>query len=274
MKRDWSFADEISTAQIDLARAALHLAKQIAYPDLDIGHFLNELALLSHDADRHINPRAPLEQRATLLGEFLFQQRGYRGDREAYYDVRNSYLSDVLTRKIGIPISLSALFIAVARQLNIPAYGVGMPGHFIVMVPNRDRRLFFDPFHGGGRLSINDCTNLVQNTTGFTGSFNPRWLDPISEKQILTRMLINLRSNYVQLEQWASAIKVLRCLQLLHPSDAALKRDIGVLHFQQGDFYDAATLLQQYADQEPDASDLTYIKRGIAEKMGEWVRKN
>lgn len=274
MTREWSFKDEISVLQIDLARASLYLAKQIAYPQLRIADCLDQVETLANEAAVQFSRTAPREQRATLLSEYLFQQRGFRGNREAYYDVRNSFLSDVLTRKVGIPISLSVLFIAVARHLKIPTFGIGMPGHFIVMVPDGDKRLFFDPFHGGGRLSINDCSNLVQQTTGYSGPFDPRWLDPVSEKQILSRMLVNLRGSYVQFEQWPEAIRVLRCLQLLHPRDATIMRDLGVLYFQQGNLHTAVHLLERYAQQEPDASDLTNIKNGIAQKFGEWVRKN
>lgn len=274
MENDWSFQDEIKLKQIDLARAALYLAKRVTYPQLSVPNSLKSIAALAEEAAQKFSEASSIEFKGTILSEFLFREKGFSGNREAYYDPRNSFLNDVLQRRQGIPISLSVLYISVARQLKIPAYGVGMPGHFVVMVPDGNKRLLFDPFNGGGRLSLNDCVNLVEQTTGYSGAFEPHWLDPVSEKLILTRMLANLRASYVEQSEWTQAIRVLECLQLLNPDDPTLQRDLGVLHYQQGAFYKAATQLEQYAKQDPDASDLPFIKKGISERMTDWVKQN
>lgn len=274
MMDEWSFKDEIQAKKINLARAALHFARHIAYPSLDVPACLTQIDELAQLANKSIRQADPIQVKAEMLSEFLFQRSGYKGNAEAYYDVRNSFMNEVLTRRVGIPISLSVLFMIVAKRLDLPAYGIGMPGHFIVMVPNGNQRLFFDPFNGGGRLTFIDCARLVTQTTGYAGSFRPEWLDPVDERVILTRMLNNLKGGFVQSENWAKAIKTVECLQLLNPDDASFLRDIGVLYYQNGDMYQALHFLNAYAEKDPKASDIPFIRNGLSDKLDGWVKLN
>ncbi|MEM7331865.1 MAG: tetratricopeptide repeat protein [Chloroflexota bacterium] len=274
MMENWEFKDEIQVKKIDLARATLQMARTIAYPHLDVSLYHQKIDLLAAEINKQISPDYSLNVKAELLMEFLFQNQRFKGNVEQYYDVRNSFVNDLLDRRLGIPISLSTLCIIVAHRLNMKAYGVGLPGHFIVMVPNGNQRLFFDPFNGGGRLSLEDCARLVERTTGFTGAFQPDWLDPVSEKQILVRMLTNLRAAYVQTERWPEAISTVECLHVLNPDDATIIRDLGVLNYQRGKMNQAVEYLNRYAQKDPKATDLPFIKNGIAQKLDDWVKLN
>lgn len=257
-----------------LAEAALYLAKVVAYPTLNIAHYITQIDTLAEEAEASIGQGLDTAVQAELLSEFLFHHAGFIGNKEAYYDSKNSFLNEVLDGKKGIPITLSILYIAVASRLGLKAYGIGLPGHFIVMVPAQKQRLFFDPFHGGGRLSVADCVRLIQQTTGYDGPFRPDWLDPVDQCDILTRLLNNLRNVYVQQEQWAKGIRTLHCIRHLSPADATVLRDLGVLHYQIGKINRALYYLDLYAQKEPEAADLKYIRQGMAEKLDRWVRLN
>ena len=141
--------------QVDLARAALLIAS-VEYPELDIEHQLGLLDSLAAAANRRIDAGADPLVAINQLSEYLFDEVGFRGNQEDYYDPRNSFLNEVVLRRIGIPITLSLVCIEVARRLNIPLIAIGMPGHLLVRhrdVPD----WFIDPFHGGILLSQEEC---------------------------------------------------------------------------------------------------------------------
>jgi len=271
---EWTFQHEIKTSPFNLPLAALLFAREIAYPQLDVAHYMAQLDALSQRAAQHIDGGEPVHIQAELLSEFLFREEGFQGNTAEYEDPRNSYLNEVLDRRLGIPISLSTIYITVAQRLEIPAYGVGMPGHFIVTVRDRNRELFFDPFHGGGRLSETDCARLVQLTVGYQGAFRENWLSPLSPVEILARMLNNLRLVYWQQAMWPKATAVIRHLHMLQPEAAEHIRDLGVAYYRAGDIRQAAHFLNAYLERDPDASDADMIRQGIARPLAEWVLLN
>src|SRR4029077_10697173 len=134
--------------------------------------------------------------RGLALAEFLFQDLGFGGDRLDYYNPRNAYLNEVLDRRLGIPISLAVIYLEIGQRLRLPVAGVGLPGHFIVAVDDPAGPVYLDPFQGGGGLTVEDCARLVQQASGHTGAFDPRWLTPTAPGEIVARMLNNLRGFY------------------------------------------------------------------------------
>ena len=146
-----------------------------------------------------------------------FTQQRFRGNSATYQDPRNSYLNEVIERRLGIPISLSVIYIAIAQDLGLPAHGVGLPGHFIVGIRDNGDEIYIDPFHGGVRLFQADCVQLVREATGISGAFQPEWLKPVSPVVILTRMLNNLRNIYLHQADWTHALAVVERLRLLQP---------------------------------------------------------
>ena len=272
---EWSFIDELKRRTPNLARAALLFSREIAYPQLDIQHYLAEIRALSVEAEATIPVDVSVHVKAELLAEFLFKGKGFQGNTAVYGDPRNSYLNEVLDRRLGIPITLSVLYVTVANYLQLPAFGVGMPGHFIVAVRSEHGHTsYFDPFHGGGRLSTADCARLVQLTVGYDGPFQEDWLYTVSSRTILTRMLTNLRISYMQHEKWQLATAVLKKLRFLQPHSTELLRDLGVVYFQQGNTPLAAYYLNEYLSKTPDASDRNVIQQGIAQVIDKWARQN
>src|SRR5262249_2576338 len=168
------------------------------------------------------------------LAAFLFETAGFQGNREDYSDPRNSYLNQVLDRRLGLPISLSVIYLHLADALDVPAFGIGLPGHFIVSVLGADGPGYLDPFNGGRALSVAACAALVQRALGNQAGFDPDWLRPMPAREIVGRMLNNLRGFYVSVEDWPMAIAIVERLSLLLPQATNYLRDLGVLHYRAG----------------------------------------
>jgi regulator of sirC expression with transglutaminase-like and TPR domain len=272
--QEWSFVDEIRLTPLHLSRAALLMAREIAYPELDIDHYLQQLRELSLITQDVINPQDNIAVQAEVLASFLFKHFGFQGNSQTYTDPRNSFLNDVLDRQVGIPITLSLIFIETAQRLGIPAQGVGMPGHFIVSVQDEGKDYFFDPFHGGGRLSVNDCARLVEKSTGYFGPFQPEWLQPTRPHDILIRILNNLRLVYVHSEGWEQALKTLTLLCHLQPDVPQHLRDLGLIYYRTGRFYRASRYLDGYLQRLPQAEDADILRQAVGETLASWSRMN
>jgi len=148
---------------VDLAEMALQLARD-EYPDLDVEAYLSHLTAMAHESQRYL--AGGLEARLAGLCRYLFHDMGFRGNVQTYYDPRNSYLNEVLERRTGIPITLSAVAMAVGSRAGLEIVGIGLPGHFIVKAVSKTQELLFDPFHGGRRLTVQECEHVVEQATG------------------------------------------------------------------------------------------------------------
>lgn len=271
---EWTLADELALQPVTLSRVALLCSQAIAYPNLEIAHTMATLSDLAKAARPFVPDADPIHVRGVLLAEFLFSRDQYRGNRENYSDPKNSFLNDVVERKLGIPITLSILYLDIARKLNIPAQGIGLPGHFIVGVIEDEETWYLDPFHGGGRLSLNECARLVQSTTGYHGPFQHHWLTPSDPGAITARLLNNLRSIYAQEKQWDKALTVIELLRMVQPDVPEHFRDLGLIHYRKGSTIMAARYLEAYLQQAPDAEDAQTIREGIADTLDGWARLN
>lgn len=269
------FQHLIETDPLDLPRAALYYARNLAYPDLNVSYYLRQIDQLAEQATQHIGDGLSTAERAQALAHYLFTVEAFSGNMQTYGDPRNSFLNEVLERRLGIPITLAVIYISVARQLNIPAYGVGLPGHFVVGVDtNSDFPLLLDPFHQGKTITESDCAALIAQSTGYSGRIQPEWLTPQTAELILTRMLNNLRFNYIRTERWNHAIVVIQHMRLVQPEMGELQRDEGLLRLQKKEYYQAAQLLQNYLERYPNASDRDAIRQNMTRALNDWTRLN
>ncbi len=257
-----------------LARAALLFAREIAYPDLTPSLYLAQLDDWAAAIRRGFSARDTVLTRVRHLSDFLFGAIDLRGNREDYSDPRNSYLNEVMTRRLGLPISLSVIFIEAAERIGLQVDGVGTPGHFIVSVHAEAGRYFFDPFNGGVEITEDEAAQLVQQSTGHTGPFDPAWLDPSPARDIIARMLNNLRHVYVQLQAWPEAIAAVDHLRILQPHTAHHLRDLGVLHHHNGSPRQAANLLEAYLARASNAPDAAAARSMLATILDEYTRLN
>ena len=269
-----SFFDAIHRSPIDVPWAALCFAREIAYPELDVQHYRYQIDNLCQSARAQLSPFLSTAEQAEALSDFLFTQQRFRGNSATYQDPRNSYLNEVMERRLGIPISLSVIYIAIAQDVGLPAYGVGLPGHFIVGIPDNGDEIYIDPFHGGVRLFQADCAQLVREATGFSGAFQPEWLKPVSPGVILTRMLNNLRNIYLHQEDWTHALAVVERLRMLQPDLPDLLRELGAIYERQGSLRLAIQYYEQYLAQAPQAADAGNVLAHLRDAARQLSRLN
>jgi regulator of sirC expression with transglutaminase-like and TPR domain len=241
-----------------LAEAALCIAAD-AYPGLDVASWLARLDALGRRAAVRVTPEQDVDAAASALAQFLFEEEGLRGNAEDYYDPRNSFLNEVLARRLGIPITLSVIFLAVAADTGLEARGVGLPGHFVVRAERGGRTRLLDPFHGGRLLDPADCAALVASAhPGLR--LDPRWLRPVGTREILVRMLANLKAVYTTRGDWARALGAVERILLLAPDSLPDLRDRGTLRAKLGSGAAAARDWEAYLHRAPDAPDAADVR--------------
>ncbi len=255
--------------QIDLAPAALMMAT-IEDPRLDAGEHLAALDSLADAAARRLAGRQDPLSSINALSEFLFDEMGFRGNREDYYDPRNSFLNAVLSRRLGIPITLSLIYIEVGRRLGIGLLGIGMPGHFLVRHGDLSD-LFVDPFYGGIILSAEECAQRLRQVTGADVQWSPAYLSPVSNLEYIGRMLRNLKAIYWRRQDYERALRVTNWLMALQPTHARERWDRGVLYALAGRNILALNDLESYVSSNPSTKDaaqardlIRRLKRSVA----------
>jgi regulator of sirC expression with transglutaminase-like and TPR domain len=245
---------------IDLGRAALVMAR-IEYPDLEPGTHLERLDRGAAEApagSRTGEGRARLEH----LCRYLFADLGFAGNREDYYDPRNSLLNDVIDRRLGIPITLSLVLMEVGRRVGLAIEGVGLPGHFVVRLAGAET-LLVDPFDAGAPLTADGCAALVERAVGQRVPLTDAAFAAASKRQILARMLMNLKGIYWRRKDWSRAAGVGDRLLVLDPTAAAERRDRGVALAHLGDLRRGVADWERYLVEQPDARDGEQVRRQI-----------
>ena len=261
-----AFVREVDQAseRVDLARAALLIAKE-EYPQLSIERHLGRLDQLAEEVkDRIGNEGAPLIVFQELL-HTLCQRNGFRGNREAYYDPRNSLLSDVLDRRKGIPLTLGIIVLEVGWRLGLPLEGVNFPGHFLVRFPGTTIRLLVDPFDTGRVWFEDQAQELLDRVYGGMVRVRPRFLKPARKREILVRLLANLKGIYLNVQDNDRALAAIERILVIHPTAAGQIRDRGTLLARMGRADEALAQLEWYLDYAPEASDARQIRSLVEE---------
>jgi regulator of sirC expression with transglutaminase-like and TPR domain len=181
----------------NLARGALLIALE-EYPRLDVDGYVDELDGLAARVEKRCTPNEPPVFRLGHLHAELFDVDGYRGDSTSYYDPRNAYLNEVIDRRIGIPITLSIIFLHVATKLGFTAFGVGLPGHYIVKVQFELNEVYVDPFHDGTTLTMTEIGALLRQVSGGQAQLGREHLRAWSARETLARVLANLQSMWAR----------------------------------------------------------------------------
>lgn len=189
--------ETLNRSEFDLEKASFILAT-IEYPSIDIENYVKQIDDLAQEARKRIGGETDQRNRINLISDFLFHEKGFRGNANAYYDPQNSYLNRVLDRQLGIPISLSAIYLFVARRLDLPIDGVGLPGHFMLRCGDKSDVFYIDAFNGGNILSKQECSAFL-NKMGYP--FLDLYLAPVQPRDILARMIRNLALIYLQTDQ-------------------------------------------------------------------------
>lgn len=261
------FASLIASPSCDLAHASLEIAR-IAYPDLDPAPTLEGLDTLADALRPRLDAAAAPGDAARILGRYLFEECGFRGNRADYYDPRNSFLNDVLERRTGIPISLSVLAIEVGRRLGLRLEGVGFPGHFLVRVAGASDLLLLDCFDGGSAVGEDTLLARLRALADTSGGpefahVPPRFLEPTAPPGIMARMLRNLLRIYLEREEHERALTAVDLLLVLTPRSAEDVRTRARLYETLECFASAADDLRRYLALAPRADDATAVREQL-----------
>jgi regulator of sirC expression with transglutaminase-like and TPR domain len=199
------------------------------YPSRDLESYRELLDEIAERAAPDVERAVSGVARARAISDWLFDRIGFAGNLDNYYDPRNSFLCDVIDRRMGIPISLSVLYLEVARRVGVLAQGVNFPGHFLVRVAIEDAWLFLDPYNDGRTLSPADLEALLRKTTTPTAVLEPSVIAAASKRQIVARMLVNLAGIYGRQGDLPRSLDVLERLAILEPQNPRIARDLAQL---------------------------------------------
>ncbi|MDR3677266.1 MAG: transglutaminase-like domain-containing protein [Acidobacteriota bacterium] len=234
--------------QIRLDVAALLLART-EYPALDLAAQLKRLDTLAARAE--CDPGLSPQVNIASLNQLLYDEEKFAGNDEDYDDPRNSYLNDVLDRKVGIPITLSLVYQEVARRCGLPVVGVGFPGHFLAKYITASGEILLDPYHRGVTVSVQECEEKLKAQFGEEAEFRPTYLQESSTKHILTRMLNNLKGAFFRRKDFARVLMMIEMALAVDPASRQEIHDRAMIYFLIRRYGDAMADLRYYLSISP-----------------------
>ena len=242
-------------ASINLAAATLAIART-EYPELDAPYYLARLEALAKRVRSRMRSSPTARESIALLNRVLFDEEGLRGNRDDYYDPRNSFLNDVLDRKLGIPITLSVIYLDVARRVGFPIAGTGMPGHFLLKHYDvMAGEIIIDPFNRGRIVCHADCQQRLNEIYSGELELQPEFLKAVTHREILIRVLNNLRQIYFTQRNFQKGLRVLDLLLAIPPMSPELLRERGLVRLNLEHYFGAAQDLGAYLQLQPEAED-------------------
>lgn len=273
-------------ARIGLAEACLLIAEH-AYPGLQVDEYLGEIERFAARLRGRLPQASMVEDKVIALNQFVFDELGFCGNTDHYYDPRNSYLNEVIDRRSGIPITLSVLYIEIGRRIGLQLDGVSFPGHFLVRLKLGGGTLVLDPFSGGEPQSADDLREILQRVVASTGRSGARpakdvvaglpleeFLAPAGARQIIARVLRNLKGIYLQKDEPQRLLEIFDRILIVTPEVHAELRDRGLVYQRLEAFRAARKDLSDYLERQPDAADGAEIRARLAELNAICARLN
>jgi regulator of sirC expression with transglutaminase-like and TPR domain len=256
----WEYLKTAPDEEIPLIWGALVIARD-EYPDLDIESYELRMADFGERVRQKVD--ADPMSRVRAVNTVLFEELGFSGNQKDYYDPKNSYLNDVIDRKLGIPISLALLQIDVAHRVGLPLQGISFPGHFLVSLPVEDGVLVLDPYHKGTSVDVDELKSRAKSQMDDVDVQDDQvlaMLVPATHRAILTRMLRNLKALYAEREDWTRALRCTDRILILDPRQPSELRDRGLLYLKVGYAKGAAEDLTRYIAENPQLPDSDEIR--------------
>src|SRR5262252_8918524 len=261
------FAEVVSREQFNLAEASL-LVAQDAYPEVDVRGYLHRLDEIAAAIKKRLADDAFAEQKVLALNYYLFNELRFSGNIDDYYDPRNSYLNEVMERRTGIPITLSIVYLEIGKRIGLNLKGISFPGHFLVKLTVKRGELVLDPFTGGEAQSESDLRQRLAQVLPSGKAEQAqldRYLEPATPRQIIARVLRNLKNIYMQTGKLEQALSVMHRMLLVMPESSEELRDRGLVYHKLECFRPALSDLQNYLRRKPDAADASEIREKIVE---------
>jgi len=240
----------------NLIEKCLKLAQIIEYPELNVSKYIEKINEMGNSLKIKIGEVKNPTYLISVLNEYLFDELGFHGAEEDYYDPVNSFLNVVLDKKTGIPITLSILYSEVAKHIGLDLRIVGFPGHVIVKYK---KEMILDPFYRGRLLTIEDLEKILNRNFGEDVEFVPEYLNEATTEQLLTRLLRNLKNAYTQSYAYDNAMKCTDMILGMQPESSEEIRDKGILEERLLRYDKALPFLNKYLELEPEADDVDFI---------------
>lgn len=275
VRTDFTQAVQRPDAEIDLFGTCLLIAAE-EYPQLDRQYYFDTLDRFAAFALHPLPGDPTVYDQLDSIRSVLFERAELQGNNGNYYDPRNSFVNEVLDRKLGIPITLAVIYKEVARRMGLEMHGIGMPGHFLLATGDDDDEIFIDPYHGGGLLSRRECLSLAargrESSNGDSMVASSRLLPRFGNRATLRRLLTNLKLTYVKQRDYKRSLAAAERIQLLDPKNWHNLSDLARLQAETGDYSRAVESLSQFLDRAPDGTD-TRRAQDALNQLKELARK-
>lgn len=246
----------------NLVEKSLKLAQILEYKDLKVNEYIEKIRKMGKSLTEFVDTEKNPTYRISMLNEHLFQNLGYHGDLEDYYNPKNNFLNDVIDKRSGIPITLSILYVEIAKHLNLDMKILGFPSHILVKF---DEEIILDPFYDGRRVGIEEMQEILDRNFGGEVEFEPEFLATISNEEILARICRNLKNSYAQSYQYDKALRCTNMVLTLEPDSSEDIRDKGILLERMLKHEDSLFYLNKYLETSPNAEDVDFVLEIIRE---------
>ena len=252
-----------------LVEKCLKLSQTLEYPDLSISEYVQKLHVIGKDLKNSLSEIKNPTYLVSMLNEYMFDGLGFSGNSDDYYNPKNNFLNVVLDKKSGIPITLSIIYVEIAKYIGLDLRPVGFPSHFLVKF---SEELILDPFNRGKLLSVGDLQEILNRNYGGSVEFSPDFLNEIGSEQILIRICRNLKNSYTQSFNYTMALHCINMILGIEPESSEEIRDRGILESRQLKYELALRSLNKYLEIAPEADDVDYVLdliRNIKEKFNQ-----
>ena len=257
----------VTNSNFNLVEKCLKFSQVLEYPDLDVDLYINKINQIGLSFKESVNDVKNPTYLISMLNEHLFENLGFMGDTDDYYDPKNNFLNEVIDKKSGLPITLSILYVEVAKFVGLDLKIVGFPSHILVKY---NEEMILDPFYDGRLLSVDDLQEILDVNFGGELEFRPEFLNEIKQEQILIRITRNLKNSYTQSFVYDKALRCTNMVLAIESESPEDIRDKGILEGRLLNYETALKYLNQYLEVNPNAEDVDFVLeliRNIKQKI-------
>ncbi len=246
----------VKNPNFNLVEKCLKFSQILEYPDLNIDEYINEISRIGMSLKESINDIKNPTYLISMLNEHLFENLGFGGDDDDYYNPKNNFLNEVIDKKVGLPITISIFYTEVAKFIGLELKIIGFPGHILVKY---NEEMILDPFYDGRLLDIDDLQEILNNNFEGEVEFKPEFLDEVDDEQILVRLTRNLKNSYIQSFVYDKALQCVNMVLSIEPESPDDIRDKGILEERLQNSEIALKYLNKYLEINPNAEDIDFV---------------
>ena len=246
----------VKNPNFNLVEKCLKFSQILEFPDLNIEEYINKISRIGKSLKESVSDVKNPTYLISMLNEHLFENLGFSGDDDDYYNPKNNFLNEVIDKKMGLPITISILYTEIAKFIGLELKIVGFPGHVLVKY---NEEMILDPFYDGRLLDLDDLQEILDTNFDGVMEFKPEFLDEVNDEQIIIRLTRNLKNSYVQSFVYDKALRCVNMVLAMEPESAEDIRDKGILEDRLQNPQIALKYLNKYLEINPNAEDVDFI---------------